>query len=165
MTHRWSGWPGAWCLDCGIEDPGEACMASNPACVCAEGPPEDGVTKPCIAPRTPCAYPNEGRADPYRQATWAAWYDKEGDAAEEAGVSAICWIDDHSPDEVQVIDGMLFQIDASRLPTPVLLDILSETWPLRWRLRFRGAFVEKAIILLGTRVGTERALLLTKNRA
>lgn len=18
--HRWSGWPGAWCLDCGIED-------------------------------------------------------------------------------------------------------------------------------------------------
>jgi len=22
-THRWSGWPGAWCLDCGQEDPRE----------------------------------------------------------------------------------------------------------------------------------------------
>ncbi len=20
MKHRWSGWPGAWCLDCGQED-------------------------------------------------------------------------------------------------------------------------------------------------
>ena len=21
--HRWSGWPGAWCLDCGCSDPRE----------------------------------------------------------------------------------------------------------------------------------------------
>jgi hypothetical protein len=21
--HRWSGWPGAWCLDCGCGDPAE----------------------------------------------------------------------------------------------------------------------------------------------
>ena len=20
MQHKWSGWPGAWCLNCGIED-------------------------------------------------------------------------------------------------------------------------------------------------
>lgn len=23
FAHRWSGWPGAWCLDCGCEDPRE----------------------------------------------------------------------------------------------------------------------------------------------
>ena len=25
-VHRWSGWPGAWCQDCGIEDKTEACL-------------------------------------------------------------------------------------------------------------------------------------------
>ena len=25
--HRWSGWPGAYCLDCGSEDPSENAMA------------------------------------------------------------------------------------------------------------------------------------------
>ena len=25
--HRWSGWPGAWCLDCGAEDPREMLLA------------------------------------------------------------------------------------------------------------------------------------------
>ena len=29
MTHRWSGWPGAWCLDCGIEDPTELALAEG----------------------------------------------------------------------------------------------------------------------------------------
>jgi hypothetical protein len=28
-SHRWSGWPGAWCLDCGVEDPVEA-MINDP---------------------------------------------------------------------------------------------------------------------------------------
>lgn len=28
-THRWSGWPGAWCLDCGIEDPVEIALADR----------------------------------------------------------------------------------------------------------------------------------------
>jgi len=27
--HRWSGWPGAWCLDCGCADPYEQAMADN----------------------------------------------------------------------------------------------------------------------------------------
>jgi hypothetical protein len=27
--HRWSGWPGAWCLDCGVADPFEEAI-SNP---------------------------------------------------------------------------------------------------------------------------------------
>jgi hypothetical protein len=25
--HRWSGWPGAFCLDCGIDDPIEEALA------------------------------------------------------------------------------------------------------------------------------------------
>lgn len=29
MKHRWSGWPGAWCLDCGIEDPMEVTMSNS----------------------------------------------------------------------------------------------------------------------------------------
>ena len=24
--HRWSGWPGAYCQDCFVTDPGEVCM-------------------------------------------------------------------------------------------------------------------------------------------
>jgi hypothetical protein len=29
LNHRWSGWPGAWCLDCGIEDPVEIALADK----------------------------------------------------------------------------------------------------------------------------------------
>ena len=27
MEHRWSGWPGAYCQDCGAEDQREICLA------------------------------------------------------------------------------------------------------------------------------------------
>ena len=27
--HRWSGWPGAYCLDCGVEDALENALADN----------------------------------------------------------------------------------------------------------------------------------------
>jgi hypothetical protein len=27
--HRWSGWPGAWCLDCGAGDQTERCAATH----------------------------------------------------------------------------------------------------------------------------------------
>jgi hypothetical protein len=27
--HRWSGWPGAYCLDCGAEDPREIAIATG----------------------------------------------------------------------------------------------------------------------------------------
>jgi hypothetical protein len=30
MTHRWSGWPGAFCLDCGLEDAMELAVAGHP---------------------------------------------------------------------------------------------------------------------------------------
>jgi len=28
-THRWSGWPGAWCMTCGIEDPVENALGDT----------------------------------------------------------------------------------------------------------------------------------------
>lgn len=28
-AHRWSGWPGAWCLDCGCDDPYEIALADG----------------------------------------------------------------------------------------------------------------------------------------
>lgn len=27
--HRWSGWPGGYCRDCGIVDPTETCMTEG----------------------------------------------------------------------------------------------------------------------------------------
>lgn len=27
MKHNWSGWPGAWCLNCGCDDPIEWALA------------------------------------------------------------------------------------------------------------------------------------------
>jgi len=36
--HRWSGWPGAYCLDCGVEDQVEYCLAiHNVGITCVEG--------------------------------------------------------------------------------------------------------------------------------
>lgn len=32
--HRWSGWPGAFCLDCGVEDKDELCVGNACACLC-----------------------------------------------------------------------------------------------------------------------------------
>jgi hypothetical protein len=52
--HRWSGWPGAWCLDCGIYDPLEECIAVHDV----EGDCPDH-------PSTLCPEPNSRRHDPY----------------------------------------------------------------------------------------------------
>jgi len=35
-NHRWSGWPGAFCLDCGEEDQNEICLAISCKCPCHE---------------------------------------------------------------------------------------------------------------------------------
>lgn len=59
--HRWSGWPGAWCLDCGMGDPFEECLA-EPGCVCCPG-----QTEPCKVVCPPCPCPGEGKFDPYRK--------------------------------------------------------------------------------------------------
>ena len=29
IVHRWSEWPGAWCLDCGCDDPYEVALGDN----------------------------------------------------------------------------------------------------------------------------------------
>jgi hypothetical protein len=46
--HRWSGWPGAWCLDCGAEDANERDLAG------VDGPPNG-----------PCPEPGSRNHDPY----------------------------------------------------------------------------------------------------
>lgn len=59
IGHRWSGWPGAWCLDCGIGDPIEECLAECNA--------ENGG-EPIICPKhqmTACEYPGSHMFDPY----------------------------------------------------------------------------------------------------
>jgi hypothetical protein len=38
-AHRWSGWPGAFCLRCGIEDPLETLIAIE-----VINPPDEGYT-------------------------------------------------------------------------------------------------------------------------
>jgi hypothetical protein len=61
MSHRWSGWPGAWCLDCGKEDPMERILA--------DGLVDDDM-RPLPGALTeddmkPCAEPGSKRHDPY----------------------------------------------------------------------------------------------------
>lgn len=62
MSHRWSGWPGAWCLDCGMEDPNEICLADH-----------DHDTSPTTCPvdwsKVPadCPEPGSKRCDPYER--------------------------------------------------------------------------------------------------
>ena len=33
-AHNWSGWPGAVCLICGVEDVREMCLANPCRCIC-----------------------------------------------------------------------------------------------------------------------------------
>jgi len=54
FPHRWSGWPGAWCLDCGIDDPWEVALA--------DGKDLDEVA---AVPDTPCPEPGSHKHDPY----------------------------------------------------------------------------------------------------
>lgn len=74
--HRWSGWPGAWCLDCGVEDQREVCLAG--ACgvdhVFSVGPYADengdplcNAVNPELCRQGPCLEPGSGRYDPYRR--------------------------------------------------------------------------------------------------
>jgi hypothetical protein len=32
--HWWSGWPGAWCMGCGVGDPSEVCLSGDCGCLC-----------------------------------------------------------------------------------------------------------------------------------
>jgi hypothetical protein len=62
--HRWSGWPGAWCLDCGCGDPVEMALA--------DGVDPDPNFHSELAARYPnhpgliaCTEPDSRRCDPY----------------------------------------------------------------------------------------------------
>lgn len=60
--HRWSGWPGAWCLDCGCEDPRERALADGDW----DEDDENGmpVLKVSEAEMT-CPEPGSNRFNPY----------------------------------------------------------------------------------------------------
>jgi hypothetical protein len=59
LNHRWSGWPGAWCLDCGIEDQNEIALADGTI----EPDGDDKDLNP------PCPEPGSNRHNPYVSAT------------------------------------------------------------------------------------------------
>lgn len=65
--HRWSGWPGAWCLDCGAPDVSEACVANHDEAFGAEITDENpyGMREHCVNP--PCPEPGSKRFDPYER--------------------------------------------------------------------------------------------------
>lgn len=69
--HRWSGWPGAWCLDCGIEDATELCIATHSILlICVEGhdmceDPNHAQQRCTEHVNPPCSEPGSRRHDPY----------------------------------------------------------------------------------------------------
>lgn len=71
--HRWSGWPGAWCLDCGISDPWEAALANGDIEVICQAGGEypfyrDEEAKARIEALRYCPEPGSKRHDPYARA-------------------------------------------------------------------------------------------------
>jgi hypothetical protein len=61
MEHRWSGWPGAWCLDCGAEDERERCLSGIDDCNY-----DIFNDDPCpIHVNTDCPEPMSHNHDPY----------------------------------------------------------------------------------------------------
>lgn len=60
--HNWSGWPGAWCLDCGCEDPREIAIANGNFLEDDKGRPMVSVTRDQME----CKEPGSGRFDPYK---------------------------------------------------------------------------------------------------
>jgi hypothetical protein len=56
--HHWSGWPGAHCLRCGMEDPTEVCMALECGtwvdCTCSEEAPCEKCSGTGVLSFQPC---------------------------------------------------------------------------------------------------------------
>ena len=68
LKHNWSGWPGAWCLDCGLEDPHEIALANGDLEI-VEGESfwvkwksEEAMAKYDLSP---CSEPGSNRFNPY----------------------------------------------------------------------------------------------------
>lgn len=67
--HRWSGWPGAWCLDCGCDDPGEIALVDGfDPCTNTWSPPEAEAAwhERYAEVLAGCKEPNSLRHDPYQ---------------------------------------------------------------------------------------------------
>jgi len=70
--HRWSGWPGAWCLDCGKEDALEIDLAGPGAH--HRYSPWPHTAQPCEGCSSePCLEPGSHRNDPYWHAEHPEW--------------------------------------------------------------------------------------------
>lgn len=73
IEHRWSGWPGAWCLDCGCSDPMEDASALGHMdwSFDVDGNPVAVKIKPEFANlyegRGSCPEPGSKRHDPYER--------------------------------------------------------------------------------------------------
>lgn len=59
VEHRWSGWPGAWCLDCGCEDPREIALT--------EGQCDENGLVNVDQGLMECKEPNSNRYNPYHK--------------------------------------------------------------------------------------------------
>lgn len=67
--HRWSGWPGAFCLDCGMEDADELDLAGPPDQVQHRYSDTPHNAQPCEGCGSgPCRWPGSRRFDPYQPA-------------------------------------------------------------------------------------------------
>lgn len=65
--HNWSGWPGAWCLDCGVKDISEEVIAC-PECDCGYlGSSETLCEKhqAMVVAQRECPEPGSNRFNPY----------------------------------------------------------------------------------------------------
>ncbi len=66
--HRWSGWPGAWCLDCGAEDQRELCAADCSWITEVLAAELDGKSPPPPCSKhqnNECEEPGSNRCNPY----------------------------------------------------------------------------------------------------
>jgi hypothetical protein len=64
--HRWSGWPGAWCLDCGTEDAREVKLAGRWDQVNHRYSDRPHLKKDCTGCSSgDCAEPGSDRCNPY----------------------------------------------------------------------------------------------------
>lgn len=71
--HKWSGWPGAWCLDCGAEDPFEIALADGDV----DFDDNDKIiwksqeAKEKYEKTNTCSFPGYHLADPYHEKEWS----------------------------------------------------------------------------------------------
>lgn len=64
--HKWSGWPGAWCLDCGVEDQLEICLGDSCPHSPYPVPPGEPEIPPCpVHKNGPCLQKGKDLFNPY----------------------------------------------------------------------------------------------------